>query len=88
MSRLRGESLVKCFSLLREFIEGTPQDDKKGMAILALEQLKRIAAGSTDDPDSPCIDIPLANGIPLGGESCSPCIEIPLANGTPPPDIP
>jgi len=47
MSRLKNENLNKCFSLLREFIdEASKEDNKKEIAILALNQLRRITAGS------------------------------------------
>ena len=47
MSRLKNENLKKCFSLLREFIdEVSIQGGKKEIAILALNQLQNITAGS------------------------------------------
>jgi len=82
MSHLRDESLKQCFSLLREFIEKAPQDSRKGTATLALHQLQRITAGTTDPPESTCIGRPRADGTP--GEINSSCIETPLADGTPP----
>jgi hypothetical protein len=88
MSQLKEQNLNKCFSMLREFIEGTPQDNQKGMAILALKQLERITAGTTENPESQCIETPLADGIPMGMESFTQCIETPLADGTPPPGTP
>ena len=87
MSRLKEQNLNKCFSMLREFIEGTPQGNQKGMAILALKQLERITAG-IENPEPQCIETPLADGIPMGTESSTQCIETPLADGTPPPGIP
>ncbi len=45
MSRLKEENVNKCFSLLREYIEGAQEDSKKGLAILALDQLQNITAG-------------------------------------------
>lgn len=45
MRRLRDENLKECFSLLKTFIEGTPEDSQKGVAILALNQLRKISAG-------------------------------------------
>ena len=68
MTSLRNKNVTKCFSLLREYLEGAPQDGKKGSAILALDQLQKITAGvGTQDSqattDSPlCISKPLANG--------------------------
>jgi hypothetical protein len=65
MSRLKDENLKQCFSLLREYIEGTPQDSKKRIAILALDQLQNITAGgvSVDYSRESC------NGKPRAYES-------------------
>jgi len=84
MSRLRDESMEQCFSLLREFIERTSRDSRNGTAALALDQLQRIMAGTTDPPESSCIETPLADGSPGGSNYGSSCIETPLADGTPP----
>ncbi|MCX6580074.1 MAG: hypothetical protein NT166_07810 [Candidatus Aminicenantes bacterium] len=46
MSHLKNETVNKCFSLLREYVEGTSQDSRKEMAILALNKLQTITAGS------------------------------------------
>ncbi|MCK4761023.1 MAG: hypothetical protein KAW12_02415 [Candidatus Aminicenantes bacterium] len=66
MKNLKKDNVNKCFSLLREFIEETGSvDNKKGIAILALDQLHKITAGEgeTDDPpavpESTCIEKPL-----------------------------
>ncbi len=71
MSKLKAESLNKCISLLREFIEESPvQDNKKGIAGLALGQLQKIAAGT--DPlasAGSCSSIPRIDGSPNGGSS-------------------
>ena len=74
MSELKKENLTKCFSLLREFIdEAQTVNNKKGIAVLALNQLQQITAGSDDPPANPpsapdfgprCIDIPRADGNP------------------------
>lgn len=46
MGRLKVENLNQCVSLLREFIDESPEaDNKKGIAKLALEQLEKITAG-------------------------------------------
>jgi hypothetical protein len=51
MSHLKTENLNKCVSLLREFIDGTGSPaEKKEMAVLALNHLQNITAGS--DPIS------------------------------------
>ena len=64
MSRLKEENLKKCFSILRDFIEGAAQDDKnKGTAILALNQLQKIKAGMTIHTLS-CAAVPRINGVP------------------------
>lgn len=49
MSHLKNETVNKCFSLLREYVEGTSQDSRKEIAILALNKLQTITAGSAGD---------------------------------------
>lgn len=69
MKNLRNETLKKCFSLLREFIDETPgASSKKGVAILALNQLKKITAGTEISGDGGqtvlgpnCIGVPRAD---------------------------
>lgn len=47
MSKLKKENLEKCVSLLREFVEESAAlDNKKQRAILALNQLQKITAGT------------------------------------------
>jgi hypothetical protein len=46
MSHLKKEMANKCFSLLREYIDGESLSSKKESAILALEQLQKITAGT------------------------------------------
>ena len=46
MSHLKNENLNKCFSLLREYLNEGPSNNKKGAAILALNQLQKITAGA------------------------------------------
>jgi len=47
MSKLKKENLKKCVSLLREFVEESAAlDNKKERAILALNQLQKITAGT------------------------------------------
>ena len=54
MSQLKDENVKKCVSLLREFIEeASVQDNKKGVAILALNHLQRIKAGAEAALQSP-----------------------------------
>ncbi len=76
MSHLKKESVNKCFSLLRKYIDETSADTKntgKEMAMLALNQLRKVTAGSTtqensiDDitaPDAGCNVKPRAYGSP------------------------
>jgi len=52
MRRLKNENLDQCFSLLREYIDEGPFNNKKGAAILALDHLQKITAG-TDSQDAP-----------------------------------
>jgi hypothetical protein len=65
MSHLKRENLTKCFSLLREFVEeSTAQSNKKGTAILTLNQLQKIIAGTEDtlvDPILSCNGRPIAD---------------------------
>jgi len=65
MSRLKAKNVEKCFSLLREFIdEAEGLNNKKGIAILALNQLQKIAAGNGSqgpgEIESLCIPRPRA----------------------------
>ena len=65
MSHLKEKNVEKCFSLLREFIdEAEGLNNKKGIAILALNQLQKIAAGDGShgfgETESFCIDRPRA----------------------------
>jgi hypothetical protein len=46
MSHLKNENLNKCFSLLREYLNEGPSNNKKGAAILALDHLQKITAGT------------------------------------------
>lgn len=63
MNHLKKQNLNKCFSLLREFVEAaTAQDNKKGTAILALNQLKKVIAGADEETT---VTIMGCNGIPI-----------------------
>ena len=69
MSRLKNENLNKCFSLLREYLNEGPTSNKKGAAILALEQLQRITAGTNSqgaplDSNEPGTSILFCTGRP------------------------
>jgi hypothetical protein len=46
MSQLKKEMANKCFSLLREYIDEAPLSSKKETAVLALDQLQKITAGT------------------------------------------
>ena len=64
MSRLKDENLKKCVSLIREFIDdASTEGNKKEIAIMALNQLQSITAGS--DQQSPlgpaCLTNPRAD---------------------------
>lgn len=86
MSSLKKEALNKCFSLLREFIdEASEGNSRKGIAVMALNQLERVTAGTTENTDPVCIDTPLIDGTASSGESSSLCIDIPLIDAAPPP---
>ena len=78
MGNLKKENVTKCFSMLKEFIDGVdPQDSNKGIAVLALNQLQRITAGEDNDPFSSCIDLPRADVNPILASSC---IDLPRAD--------
>jgi hypothetical protein len=73
MSHLKEKTVNKCVSLLREYIDETSLNNKKENAILALNQLQKITAGtdSTGSPDggnppagllSKCFGRPKADG--------------------------
>jgi hypothetical protein len=51
MSHLKKEMENRCFSLLREYIDEAPLSSKKESAVLALDQLQKITAG-TDSQNS------------------------------------
>lgn len=86
MTNLKSETLSKCFSLLREFITEAPaSSNRKNDVSLALNQLERVTAGTTESSYPICIDNPTADGIPDGGELSSICIDKPTADGAPPP---
>lgn len=46
MRQLKNETINKCFSLLREYIDETTPSGKKETAVLALNQLRSITAGA------------------------------------------
>ncbi|MCP5052003.1 MAG: hypothetical protein GY940_32845 [bacterium] len=73
MSHLKNESVNKCFSLLREYLDEAGLSNKKETAILALNQLRKVTAGaitqgaSVDDDltsDAGCNVQPRAYGSP------------------------
>ena len=47
MNNLKAESLNKCLSLLREYLDETPSNKRKGGALLALSHLRKITAGES-----------------------------------------
>jgi len=71
MSHLKKQNVKQCVSLLRDYIENTPSNCEKGGAILALNQLQNISAGTgssnpafennTTDEDPNCNGKPRAN---------------------------
>ncbi|MCP5051001.1 MAG: hypothetical protein GY940_27805 [bacterium] len=65
MSRLKEQNVTKCVSLLREFIgESSLQGKKKDFAILALNQLQKITAGTDSPASAMCLGRPKADGTP------------------------
>ena len=80
MNNLKSETVGKCFSLLREFIEETPGvNNKKGCAILALDQLRRVTAGNDLEEDETPGDDVILDSMDFY------CMGEPRADGTPPP---
>ncbi|MCX6578982.1 MAG: hypothetical protein NT166_02235 [Candidatus Aminicenantes bacterium] len=65
MSHLKRENLKRCFSLLREYVEESKaENNKKGTAILTLNQLQKIIAGEEEtlvDPILSCNGRPIAD---------------------------
>jgi len=69
MRSLKAENIKKCVSLLQEFIEASQEEhNKRGMALLALEQLQKITAGIIS-PGPQCKGHPRADLISTGGGS-------------------
>ena len=51
MTNLKNDNLEKCFSLLKGFIDGAPvKENKKKVAVLALDHMLRVKAGTEIDP--------------------------------------
>ncbi|UCH98074.1 MAG: hypothetical protein JSV88_14810 [Candidatus Aminicenantes bacterium] len=63
MNHLKNENLNKCFSLLREYLDEGPLSNKKRNAVLALNQLQKITAGTDFQGASPDSNAPEASGI-------------------------
>ena len=61
MSHLKNENVNKCFSLLREYLDEGPSNNKKGAAILALDHLQKITAGTDSQGASPDSSVPEAS---------------------------
>jgi hypothetical protein len=67
MNPLRDESLKECVSLLREYVEESKaQDHKKGTAVLTINQLQKIIAGTDSETD---VIVLSCNGKPILGMS-------------------
>jgi len=64
MGRLKSESSKKCLSILREYIAGgSTAGQTKEMAIMAIEQLQNIVAGTeTTNEELSCTARPRADG--------------------------
>ncbi len=66
MNDLKKKNATKCVSLLREFIENAPAAaNQKRVAVLALDHLRNIQAGT--DTALPDPSIPNCNGRPRAG---------------------
>jgi hypothetical protein len=69
MSHLKNETVNKCFSLLREYVEETSLDNRKEIAILALNKLQTITAGRGGDTSTLNYDEFNCNGRPTAKAS-------------------
>ncbi len=69
MSYLKNETVNKCFSLLREYVEETSLNKRKEIAILALNKLQTITAGSGGDNSTLDEDPISCNGRPTANAS-------------------
>ncbi|MCK5055272.1 MAG: hypothetical protein KAT34_01345 [Candidatus Aminicenantes bacterium] len=74
MKSVQAENVTKYFSLLREFVdEPSAQGSKKSIAILALDHLQKITAGtdsqdlSTGEQYTYCLSRPRIDGAPDSG---------------------
>ncbi len=77
MTNLKKENVNKCLTMLQACIDDMPAGERKGNAILALDQLHKITAGNHGEPGGTvCIGVPRGNG--LGGTVC---IGVPRGNG-------
>ncbi len=65
MSTLKSDSLKKCLSFLREYVDETPLNKRKRVAVLALDQLQRITAGVSASGNS-CNGKPRVDGNSFG----------------------
>jgi hypothetical protein len=71
MNRLKKENIDKCLSLLKEFIEKSSEEDqKKGIAMLAIDQLSKINAGAETVGGPQCKGHPRADYVKHGGPQC------------------
>ena len=67
MSHLKSDTLKRCVSLLREFVEASEaQEGKKGAALLTLNQLQKVMAGMDSGTD---VLSPSCTGRPIAGLS-------------------
>ena len=65
MSPVKKQHVNTCVSLLKEYINTSPDNEGKGTAVLALEQLQKVTAGNgvyTDSDNNNCNGRPRANG--------------------------
>lgn len=68
MKQLKNDTVNTCVSLLREYIEKTSLNTKKETAILALNQLHAITAGTDSQSDVlTCHGRPMVDGSPDQG---------------------
>jgi hypothetical protein len=82
MSNLKAESLNKCVSLLREFIDESGDGSKKGIAALALNQLERITAGNDCNDKHPNFP-PTGGGVGSARAYGYRCLDTPRGDESP-----
>ena len=82
MAKLKNQSITKCLSILKGYIDGSTPADREA-AILALEHLQNISAG-TDQVNMFCFDLPKAD---IPKSTITKCVDTVRINGAPKAEI-